>query len=160
MSTAAPRAMVIAVAVGLSACLPDGQDRCGDGFVWEDDNCYAIDTDSSTGEDIDTDTVIEAEKWIGSSCSCSGEECENTGVPVPHAGEISGCGDVPTDWPGALKACLRSYVGSLSFDTDEMDSEDDREAGSPASVHDRGKEERGTESDPRRQVLTDGNGPR
>ncbi len=37
----------------------------------------------------------------------------NMGVPIPHAGEIVGCDDVPQDWTGAEKSCLRSYSGAF-----------------------------------------------
>lgn len=80
----------------------------------------AVDVDageeSDGGEDIDAGEPDE-NQWVGSGCTCSGEGCEQMGVPVPNGGTISGCDDVPTDWTGAEKVCLRTYEGDVANNT-------------------------------------------
>jgi hypothetical protein len=85
------------------------------------------DTDMDAATDVDADTTADADtdvdgnvaqgQWIGSACSCTGQGCDQMGVPVPNGGTIEGCDDVPTDWTGGDKACMRSYGGDFANNT-------------------------------------------
>ena len=108
---------VIWFATLLCSCIPNSDsERCGDGYYYENDNCFLEDTGSDSNIDTDTDTIVDPEQWIGSSCSCDGEECDQMGVPLPNAGTIVGCNDVPAGWTGADRVCMRSYTGGYSYD--------------------------------------------
>ncbi|MCP4676268.1 MAG: hypothetical protein GY854_12310 [Deltaproteobacteria bacterium] len=119
-----------------SACTPKNDDRCGSGYYWEGTGCWEEDTGTSDGDadadtDTDADTDIDAggsadggpgtdfnyepEQWIGSSCSCEGAGCNKAGfdIPIPSGGNIIDCDDVPAQWQGAMKACMRSYRGII-----------------------------------------------
>ncbi len=107
----------------LISCIPNNEDRCDSDFYWEGTGCHKKDTGTAENNeaddpfsDLEGDASIEIdpEQWIGSSCSCQGEECLTMGAPVPGAGEIVDCDDVPSNWPGATKVCFRSYAGGLA----------------------------------------------
>ncbi len=118
-------------AVFASVCTPKDEDRCGSGEYWKGTGCWEVDTGASDG-DADADTDIDAdadigpdasfdynqEQWIGSSCSCQGQGCNNQmSVPLPAGGTIIDCDDVPTNWVGAVKACMQSYKGAIASKT-------------------------------------------
>lgn len=104
---------------------------CGPVACGGDDDKNGEELDGAV--DVDGDVVVDAgeehdagedpdggepdDQWIGSSCSCSGEECEQMGVPVPNSGEIHGCDEVPADWTGGDRACLRTYEGAVANNT-------------------------------------------
>lgn len=96
-----------------SACTPSDDERCLEGYVFENNSCMEItepipiDTDHS-----DTDTS-GGNRWLGAPCICKGEDCEYMGMPQFTKGQIIGCENVPNDWPGVELACMRSYSGEL-----------------------------------------------
>jgi hypothetical protein len=82
--------------VGTTACGENGLGRLEqeyDGSAWND-----------------TETCVE-NKNVGGACYCEGKGCLfnqlGTKAEIPFKGTIVGCGDMP-EWPGAVKACLRS----------------------------------------------------
>lgn len=119
--------LLLLAVFAVSSCAISDEDRCRDGFYFENDNCYK-EKDSSTqqpaetdtgGDDsasTDTDTDEGSGSGIGSACSCTGDDCSIMDVPLPTGKPITGCDDVPS-WSGAEKACLRSYHGDLAADS-------------------------------------------
>ncbi len=82
----------------------------------KDDN-GADQSDVST--DLPTDTETPQEQGFGSPCTCTDDgasKCEIATVPTPASGNISGCDDVPTDWAGGARACVRTYAGPVAPD--------------------------------------------
>lgn len=76
-------------------------------------------SDANSGSG-DAGTVIAVKKndqRIGSACSCEGDLCTVAGAPTINRGTILGCDDVPKDWPGGDRGCLRSYQGDYSITT-------------------------------------------
>ncbi len=102
--------LLILISLSLISCVLTQDDRCGDGYDFFEGACHV-----DTGEAPDTGVVSDL--VIGSSCSCQGDECDVFGAPSPTGGTINGCDDVPTDWPGGLRACLRSYEGTAGNDS-------------------------------------------
>lgn len=110
--------VILPLVIMCASCIPDtAEERCGDGFIYKDDNCYREDTDTAdTNADSGTSDA-GGDQGIGLSCSCQGEGCEQMGVPVPNGGDMVGCSDVPSGWLGAELVCLRSYVGEMTTNT-------------------------------------------
>lgn len=108
---------IVLVVTGLGSCFSDDYDRCGDDYRFERNECVKIKAESNTGSEDDAglnNANIRPEKWIGSACRCEDERCSIAGVPNPYIDLSIGCEDVPDDWPGAVKACMRSYTGEFS----------------------------------------------
>ncbi len=61
-------------------------------------------------------TISLPESWLGDACTCTGDACNQQGVPKPAGGTIAGCENVPADANAAL-VCLRTYIGSLANNT-------------------------------------------
>lgn len=59
----------------------------------------------------DQEVCVENQN-VGGPCTCEGEACRfnqfGVKLELPYRGNIVGCGDLPDDWPGAAKACIRS----------------------------------------------------
>jgi hypothetical protein len=64
-----------------------------------------------------TDAATVSAQTLGSPCTCTSSDCDSFGVPEPPQGDIKGCDQVPTNWPGGLRACMRSYDGALATGT-------------------------------------------
>jgi len=111
-----PRYAVLPLSVALLCsvlhCSPEdtADDRCGGDYAFVDGGC--IDT-AAPGPDGDADADSDADGWLGSPCSCTGDGCDQMGMPIPTGGLIVGCSDVPTDWTGAVPACLRTNASGV-----------------------------------------------
>jgi hypothetical protein len=92
------------------SCTPEDSERCGDGFIYDDGECIALDTDTDT-------FPYEEVQTIGSACTCQGPDCAQMDVPVPAAETIIGCDDTPDDWTGGVRVCLRTYTGDMAPST-------------------------------------------
>ena len=89
-----------------------GQDAGGDQGADQ-----GADQGQDAGGDQGADEGGSTDQDIGSACSCEGDECQQAGVPKPASGTIVGCDDVPADWTGADRVCLRTYEGPLATNT-------------------------------------------
>ncbi len=111
-----------------TGCAISDADRCLDGFYFEDNHCFketdtADDTDTTTDTgpgpqtDAGADSGQVGDHGLGEACSCTAEGCDMMGVPLPGGGPITGCNNLPPNWPGANKVCLRSYTGDFGNDS-------------------------------------------
>lgn len=104
-------AFPLVLVAALAACSPEdtADDRCGGDYAFEDGGC--VDTEGSGGGGGGGDT--DAGGWLGAPCTCTGDGCEQLGMPVPTGGVIEGCDGVPTDWTGGDLACLRTNASGV-----------------------------------------------
>jgi len=109
---------------GAAFCTPSREERCGKGFTYEDAGCYKSGSGGGTPGAGDADADGDGDdsgaatpKWIGASCSCTGDGCAVMGMPIPTGGTITGCENVPTGVAGTVLACMRSYSGDTSTST-------------------------------------------
>lgn len=110
----------IAALVAVAAMTIAQGAACGDDDGSSNQNNQSTD-DSGVQPDgaAQPDGGQAGDQGIGSACECTDTECDQLGVPLPNGGTgtITGCDDVPTDWTGADRVCLRSYAGSLATKT-------------------------------------------
>ena len=98
-----------------------GSDDKGSDDKGSDDKGTDDDTETENG-DTESDSEPVAQDVgddVGDPCACTAKTCFNNliptdPVPVPNGGPIVGCGNLPTDHPGAEVVCARSYNGNLS----------------------------------------------
>ncbi|HUU03184.1 MAG TPA: hypothetical protein VM425_17255 [Myxococcota bacterium] len=106
-------------ALSLSACSGGGDNEEDSGIHEDADG--GIDAGADNGSDPGADETADkggpGDQGIGSACSCDGQECEQTGVPKPADGTILGCDDIPIDWTGGARVCMRTYEGALATNT-------------------------------------------
>ncbi|MCK9523158.1 MAG: hypothetical protein M0R76_08940 [Proteobacteria bacterium] len=105
-----------------------GSDDKGSDDKGSDDKGTDDDTETENGDtetengDTESDSEPVAQDVgddVGDPCACTAKTCFNNliptdPVPVPNGGPIVGCGNLPTDHPGAEVVCARSYNGNLS----------------------------------------------
>lgn len=104
--------LVAALTLGSGACGDDdggnnqNQNQHQDAALWPD-------------SEVELDGGSSGDQGFGSACQCTDTECDQLGVPLPNGGTgtITGCDEVPTDWTGAERVCLRSYGGTLATHT-------------------------------------------
>jgi len=104
--------MTVRILFALSFALMLALPACGD-----DDDNTTQDAGVQLDSDIQPDAAGPVENWLGAACTCTGEECDQMGVPKPNMGTIEGCDTVDASWTGADLVCLRSYTGALATDT-------------------------------------------
>ncbi len=104
-----------------ASCLGADHDRCGEGFIYENNSCMVEESDQAPDvPQRDAGGEFDPEQWIGTACSCSPTDnspCDLAGVPLTNGGEIAGCDSVPATWTGTEVACQRSYTGELNSPT-------------------------------------------
>jgi len=79
-------------------------------------------SDENSGSD-DAGTGIatkENDQGIGSACACEGDLCTIAGMPTFSRGTITGCDDVPKNWPGAVLGCMQTSVDELNLGQEEF----------------------------------------
>lgn len=90
--------------MAFSGCSPDNtdKDRCGGDFAFIDGGCVDTSVEDPNGDG-----------WLGAPCTCTGEDCETMGMPVPTGGTIAGCENVPVPWTGAELGCMRTNASGI-----------------------------------------------
>jgi len=108
--------LVVVASAVFASCLGEEHDRCGEGFTYENNSCIKEKSEETPDEEWDAGGAIDPEQWIGTACSCSpldDSPCDISDIPMISQGDITGCDSVPAVWPGAKRACHRSYIGEM-----------------------------------------------
>jgi len=103
----------LALVVG---CAPTDDERCGSGFVWQENTCFEEDgTDSDTGPagDGGADGGGELPTGLGETCTDEGGECdayEADYCAIQPGGDtgyctVLGCSASPDNCPGEYLCC-------------------------------------------------------
>ncbi len=108
--------MCLTMALAAPAACGDDHGAAGQDATSGQDAVFGQDASPGYDAAAQQDAAVAQDNWLGAACTCTGQDCDQLGVPKPSGGTIEGCENVPT-WTGADLVCLRSYTGALATDT-------------------------------------------
>ncbi len=124
--------MIVVLVLCWSSCSLDDDDRCGEGFIWENNTCYPVqEQDTTPVPDGGTDTDTDLPSGMGKVCTEAGGECANEEADycVLQPGNLEGycslqdCIADPNNCPGTYICCDFSIDGIPNFCASKEDFE-------------------------------------
>lgn len=100
--------LMMCVAVLFATCSPPDDERCGEGFVWQDYSCVPCD-EASTDSDSDTDSDGDTDADTDSDSDTDTDSDTDSDTDEPDGGLPDGMGEPCTDGGGECDGLEADY---------------------------------------------------